>query len=173
MKYIHNWDEESKCATCIIQDKNQTFYGLATCHPDDEDMMNKNTGLEIATRRAEIKYYKFQRNTLKIKLSSLNQLYNSIKNSQKFNPKSYESRMLKRQIFILNSELDIIKEIIANLQENLTTYINLKDEFYQGIRKNRGRGNRTKINPLLDTDSSELRKILNNIEILDNIQKKD
>ena len=58
MKYMYNWDEESKCATCIIQEDNETFYGLATCHPDDEDMMSKTTGLEIATRRAEIKYYK-------------------------------------------------------------------------------------------------------------------
>lgn len=173
MKYIHNWDEESKCATCIIQDKNQTFYGLATCHPDDEDMMNQNTGLEIATRRAEIKYFKYQRNILKIKLNTLHQVYNSMKDSKKFNSKSYESRMLRKQIFILNSELDVVKEIIANLQENLTTYINLKDEFYQGIRKNRnGRGNRAKCNVLNDA-SPELHKILNNIDLLDNLKKEN
>ena len=118
MKYMYNWDEESKSATCIIQEDNETFYGLATCHPDDEDMMSKTTGLEIATRRAEIKYYKYLRNTIKIKLSSLNQLYYSIKHSKKFNEKSYENRMLQRQIHILNHKLATIKENIVIAEEN-------------------------------------------------------
>lgn len=169
MKYMYNWDEESKCATCIIQEGDETFYGLATCHPDDEDMMSKTTGLEIATRRAEIKYYKYLRNTIKIKLSSLNQLYYSIKHSKKFNEKSYENKMLQRQIHILNHKLATIKENIVIAEENLKMYIDSKDKFYQTIRARRG--NRVKVNPILDENSTELRKLLDNIDVLDKLQQ--
>lgn len=137
MKYMYNWDEESKCATCIIQEGNETFYGLATCHPDDEDMMSKTTGLEIATRRAEIKYYKYLRNTIKIKLSSLNQLYYSIKHSKKFNEKSYENRMLQRQINLIKNDLTTTNEMIVSEQQNLRAYIKSKDIFYKATRAKR------------------------------------
>lgn len=49
------WDEETGIAICIItDDKQRTFIGEATCHPDDTDMRSERTGCELAFRRAKL-----------------------------------------------------------------------------------------------------------------------
>ena len=40
---MFEWDEELGLASCIITDKENTFYGQAHCHDDDLDMMNEKT----------------------------------------------------------------------------------------------------------------------------------
>lgn len=121
---------------CILHDGTA---GIAQCHPDDADMMNARTGQEIAYRRAEIKAYCNFRDNTKTRLSALNQLYYSMNRSKHFNPKSYESKMLQRQIRLLNDDLAAANEMIATLREDLRTYIKEKDNFYKAIRKNRQR----------------------------------
>lgn len=102
-------------------------------------MANARTGQEIAYRRAEINAYKKYRDNIKIRLSVLNQLYYSMNQSKHFNPKSYENKMLQRQIHFLQDDLDTVNNILATLQENLREYLQKKDEFYKQIRKNRQR----------------------------------
>ena len=58
---------------------------------------------------------------------------------------------------------------MKKFEENLKMYIDSKDKFYQTIRARRG--NRVKINPILDENSTELRKLLDNIDILDKLQQ--
>lgn len=122
--------------TCILHDGT---IGIAKCHPDDIDMANARTGQEIAYRRAEINAYKKYRDNIKIRLSVLNQLYYSMNQSKHFNPKSYENKMLQRQIHFLQDDLDTVNNILVTLQENLREYLQKKDEFYKQIRKNRQR----------------------------------
>lgn len=59
-------------------------------------MMSEKTGCEIAFRRAKIEVLKSYRDELKIKLEALRQLYYSMNQSNKFNEKSYENKMLQR-----------------------------------------------------------------------------
>ena len=131
------WDETAGIASCILTDGNIFFCGTASCHSDDADMMSEKTGCEIAYRRAKIESFKYYRNTLKQQLKALNQLYYSMNQSQKFNPKSYENRMLQRQIQMIKLDLDTVNEMLVGERQKLKTYIDEKDKFYNQIRKMR------------------------------------
>ena len=138
---IFNWDEETGISSCIVSDGEKVYTGFAQCHPDDEDMKGQKTGCEIAFRRARINALRGYRDELKIQLKALNQLYYSMNRSTKFNEKSYENRMLQRQIRMINFDLTTTKEMIATEQENLRTYIKEKDEFYNKTRMRRKKAN--------------------------------
>ena len=138
---IFNWDEETGISSCIVSDGEKVYTGFAQCHPDDEDMKGQKTGCEIAFRRARINALRGYRDELKIQLKALNQLYYSMNRSTKFNEKSYENRMLQRQIRMINFDLTTTKEMIATEQENLRAYIKEKDEFYNKTRMRRKKAN--------------------------------
>ena len=138
---IFDWDEETGISSCIVSDGEKVYTGFAQCHPDDEDMKGQKTGCEIAFRRARINALRGYRDELKIQLKALNQLYYSMNKSTKFNEKSYENRMLQRQIRMINFDLTTTKEMIATEQENLRTYIKEKDEFYNKTRMRRKKAN--------------------------------
>ena len=96
------WNEEHGIASASIYYKNYTFTGKAYCHPEDRDMMSKLTGQTIAEMRATIKYLKFVRDCeLQPQLKALKQLYYSMNYSKHFDPKSYEAKMLYKQMNIL------------------------------------------------------------------------
>lgn len=104
-------------------------------------MKSEKTGYEIAQRRAEINMLKsYISNELKPRLRALKQLYYSMNRNKKFNENSYENYMLQRQIHLIKNELDTTKEIIAELEEDLITYIDSKDKFYKKIRHMRQKG---------------------------------
>ncbi len=138
---IFNWDAETGTAACSLSDGKKIFTGLAQCHPDDIDMASEKTGCEIAFKRAKINALREYRDELKASLKALNQFYYSINKSKQFNEKSYENRMLQRQIRTINFDLATTKEIIASEQQNLRQYIEEKDKFYVKIRKNRNKAN--------------------------------
>lgn len=130
---------ENGITECYIEYDNYIALGIAKCHPDDADMQNENTGCEIALRRATIMLYRHYRDLLKAQLQALNQLYYSMNKSKRFNPDSYENIMLQRQINIIKTDLDTIKEMIIETQKSLQEYIRLKNDFYIAIRKNRAK----------------------------------
>lgn len=134
---IFSWDEEQGLASCILTDGKQVYTGIAQCHPEDVDMMSEKTGCEIAFKRAKIEALRALRDELKISLSTLKQLYHSMNISHRFNEKSYENKMLQRQIRSINFDLTTTKEIIVSEEQNLREYLKNKDEFYVKIRKMR------------------------------------
>ena len=134
---IFTWDEDKLMASCIITDRNQTFIGIAQCHPDDEDMSSEKTGCEIAFRRAKINALRSFRDELVTTLKAYNQLYYSMNQSKQFNSNSYENRMLQRKIRMTNFDLTTTKEILASEEQSLRAYIKSKDVFYTQTRKRR------------------------------------
>lgn len=135
---IFEWTKDGY-TTCIIKSANSSreFIGEARCHPDDADMMSQKTGYEIAFQRAKIQAIRAYRDELKAQLRALNQLYYSMNKSKRFNEKSYENRMLQRQIRMTNFDLATIREDLATEEQNLRTYIEEKEKFYKRIRHNR------------------------------------
>ena len=104
------------------------------------DMASEKVGCEIAYSRAAIDSIKYERdNVIKPSLRALKQLYYSMKHSKKFNPKSYENKMLQRQIQMINFDLATIKDMLAGEEQRLIEYITEKDKFYQHIRRNRAK----------------------------------
>ena len=146
---IFHWDENTGVSSCLLSDGERVYTGFARCHPDDEDMKGEKTGCEIALRRAKIAALRGYRDELKIRLSALNQYYHSMNMSYRFNEKSYENKMLQSQIRVIKNELDTTNEIIAELEYDLSRYLNEKDEFYKKIRRHR------KIESLLQKDAND------------------
>lgn len=131
----YSWNENTGTAFATIFYKNYTFTGEARCHPDDKDMMSKLTGQTIAEYRATLKYLKFVRDCeLQPQLQSLKQLYYSMNHSKYFNPKSYEAKMLYRQINHLTEDLKEIKYLIDLTKKALATYINIKERDHTQLR---------------------------------------
>lgn len=134
------WVEELGQTTCVIEDKQgHIFIGTATCHDDDQDMKSRRTGEEIAYRRARIEQMRYIRENVKLELQTLNQLYYSMKHSTRFNPNSYENKMLQRQIRGKTFDLDTIKEMLATERENLKNMLQEKDKFYNQVRAHRSK----------------------------------
>ena len=107
------WNEKTGIAICTIDDK---FTGTAYCHEDDTDMKSEKVGCEIAYNRALLKYLKHEKNNVIIpSFRALKQLYYSMEQSKRFNPKSYEIVMLKRQIENWKFDLDTINDAIETI----------------------------------------------------------
>ena len=134
-----DWNEENGFCICYLTDENnELFTGDAQCHIQDEDMKSQKVGEEIPYRRAKInKLCASRDHDLKPRLAALKQLYYSMAHSKNFNPKSYENKMLQRQIRLLEFDLETIKEMLAYERESLKAYINLKDALYKKLRTNR------------------------------------
>ena len=141
IKPIFHYNKETGCSTCIIETKYGKFSGTACCHPDDMDMASEKVGCEIAYSRAAIDSLKYERdNVIKPSLKALKQLYYSMNRSKKFNPKSYEYKMLKRQIECWEFDLAVINDMINTERTWIRDYINTKEALYQNIRANRNNG---------------------------------
>lgn len=141
VKPIFHYNKETGCSTCIIETKYGKFSGIACCHPDDMDMASEKVGCEIAYSRAAIDSLKYKRdNVIKPSLKALKQLYYSMNRSKKFNPKSYEYKMLKRQIECWEFDLAVINDMIDTERTWIRDYINTKEALYQNIRTNRNSG---------------------------------
>lgn len=137
-KPYYEWDENLGIAYCTLYYKDLKFIGHAQCHEDDEDMKSKLTGQTIAEIRAMIQYLRHIRdNEIKPKLAALKQFYYSINRSKEYNKKSYESRMLYRQIRNYEKDLDAIKEEIVRITNFMNEYITTKEAQYQLIRQSR------------------------------------
>lgn len=100
---------------CTLEDKhNNKVYGYAQLHPEEVES-SARVGEYIATIRAEIAYYKFiRRNELMPKIKILNHLLSCINNtnSKKYNPKSAEATLIKRQYWLAKSDYDATGELI-------------------------------------------------------------
>lgn len=132
---IFETDISGKITTCILTDGTNTFHGIASCHDDDMEFRSSLVGQEIAYNRAVIEYLRHCRDTeIKPKLQILNHLICSMKNSKHFNPKSYETKMIFRQINLYNDILLGLKEEIAVIQRNTQSLIQSKNETYTKFR---------------------------------------
>lgn len=146
-KVEYNWYAETGTAECIIHYGTLKFKGLSHCHPEDEDMMSKLTGETIAEARALLAYLRhIKNNELKPQLKALKQLYYSMNRSKHFNPRSYEYRMLRRQICIVENSLSGIKEEIANIKFNLKEYLKQKEKDHKIIKEYRDKKQMVKDN---------------------------
>lgn len=120
---------------CTIIYKGHKFIGKALCHPDDIDFESERTGLCIAEARAYLLFLKHRKNNeIKPQLDIINHLFNNIRSSSKYDSKSYEFKMIKRQKFILENELKTINNDIKEEEKSLKEYISLKEKLYTKFR---------------------------------------
>ena len=129
------FDEKLGYARCLMIYNGQAFEGGAKCHPDDMDMISERTGCCIAEARAYIKALRFKRDhEIQPKLDVLRHLYNNMQTSKYFNSKSYEAKMLRSQIGVIEKELAAVSQDLAEEKKYLKEYIDKKDKFYKRLR---------------------------------------
>lgn len=132
------WDEITGIATCHLTDGKNVYCGTANCADADADMKSQKVGCQIALWRAEIKYYVHLRdNEIKPALHALRHAYASMLESKKFNPKSYESKSLRREIHRKEFDLSVVNTMLTDKKQSLKKYLKEKEDFYQQIRKMR------------------------------------
>ena len=133
------WDDERGTCRCTVSDGDNKYIGMAFCNPVDFDMKSQKTGEEIAYNRALINALKAKKKEVKLELRGLLGYYYAIKHTTKFNPKSYEARMLYRQIRMRYDDIDSIQQEIDGLDFYVANYIKEKDKFYESIRQMRAK----------------------------------
>lgn len=132
------WDTDNRVCSCVLTAHGVEFYGIATCHPNDEDMKSVRTGEIIAFNRAYIKYLQHMRNTqVDPILKVLTDLYKNMASSHRFNSKSFEAIQLYKEIKYYEENKRVINQLIKDTREYLKNYINEKDKFYQRMRKSK------------------------------------
>ena len=130
MKRYYSYDPATGESACLIADKLCTHCGIAVCHPEDEPFKSERVGLSIAEARAEIAALKhLWKNELLPGLKALSHLQTNIKTSKFYNPKSYEARMLRRQVAIKEAEINAVKQEIDVIQASLDAYLKARDEY--------------------------------------------
>ena len=103
--------------------------------------MSEKVGCEIAYCRAAIESLKYERDyIIKPSLKALKQLYYSMNRSKYFNPKSYETKMLRRQIECWEFDLLTVNEMIDTERVWLKNYIDTKEALYINLRIKRNKG---------------------------------
>lgn len=111
------WDEDMGYAQCYIHYKNQTFEGDALCAEEDKPIQSRATGEQLAQNRAMRYYLSWVRDYEVLpQLKALNQLYYSMKYSAQFDSKSYEAKMLFRQIRQKEEDIEAIRQLIKDLR---------------------------------------------------------
>lgn len=133
------YDEETGVTTCALQDTKRNIYvGEARCHPDDVDMKNKMTGIEIAYRRAYINFLKHVRDTEFVpQLAVLKHTYSCMEQAFDFNPKDNNARLMKRAIDNYSAAVDMIRAAIRDERNDLHAYMTDKAKLYKQIRARR------------------------------------
>lgn len=133
IKYF--FDDVNGYASCSIKYKNLIFTGEAQCHPDDDDFMSDKTGCFIAEARANIKLLKHRRNNeLILILRAFEHVQSNMDTSTKYAPKSYEAKMIHRQIKALKRQIAEVDAAIADEEAYLKKYIDDKEKLYQRLR---------------------------------------
>ena len=139
MKILRHWyPDEDLHETLIITKDGEEIIGTAVCHPDDKDMKNEYAGETISRWRAMYKYGKHMlKHELRPQLKILKHLFDCMKQSKEYNPRSNEVRLIRRQIAQLEKEIADLKYDLEGLQGLVREYIDAKDDFYKKIRAKR------------------------------------
>lgn len=135
MKYQSNYTYQDGVSRFYIVYNKNTFVGQSQCHPEDMDFESERVGLTIAEARANIALMRHIRdNEIKPQLKILKHLYDTTSFSTKHNPKSHETKMLRRMIKDLENELATTNNAIADERKFVKDYIDGKEKLYQRIR---------------------------------------
>lgn len=128
-------------AKYIIIDNDGTVYiGEAHCHPEDIDMMNEKTGLQIAETRANIKFLKHLIKDSKRELKALKDFHSLLKFNPYYSKESREVKLLIREIKRREKDIKENENSLKEMKNTLIEYIVEKEKFYQKIRRNRSKG---------------------------------
>lgn len=138
-KILFTYDPESHKTTCRRSVHNKIYIGTAQCHPHDYDFENKLTGQHYAYTRSMLKEMCALRDEYKIQLKTLLHLQNIFEqNCSTFSDESY---YLRKQIQVIQRDIDDMRYLIQTTRSDLRNTIAEKDKLYDKLRTERQRVN--------------------------------
>jgi len=141
-KITFTYDPELHKTICQRAVHNKIYIGTAQCHPHDYDFENKLTGQHYAYTRSMIKEMCQLRDEYKIQLKALKHLYNIYEQSPNIDIyNSEECYYLRRQMQVVQRDIDEMKELISATRGDLRTTIAEKDKLYAKLRSARSSSN--------------------------------
>ena len=122
-KWNYSYNSGHAKATLLLNGRK--FIGEAHLHPEDVSIESQRSGYTLAEMRAGIKVLQHHiQNELKPALKALKHLNCCIQQSKSYNPKSYEARMLTRNLRLLDEELQDCKGELNILKDQYHAYLN-------------------------------------------------
>ena len=136
------WDEKTGVMICEIEYQGNTFKGMAVCHEDDADFKSELVGSNLAYERAYIKLFKYLKKTEKARLDVLLNVYNSMAQSYRFNPDSFEAKILKKNIHRTEQVVNALNDTIKEMNDSVRPQIDRYEDFFKKVRLKRERATR-------------------------------
>ena len=137
-KITFSYYPELHKTVCKRNVHNKIYIGISQCHPHDYDFENKLTGEHYAYTRSMLKEMCAVRDEYKTQLKALKHLYNIYEQNCDCN--SSESYYLRRQMQIIQRDIDEMKSLISMTRNDLRNTIAEKDKLYDKLRSKRKQG---------------------------------
>ena len=112
--------------------------GYASLHPDDKDIASNFAGCRYAEMRAGIKYMKEKVKISKYQLEPLKRIYNDLSQKKYYNKNNNGAKMLEKEIYKLEDDIETYKTNIKTLTERLQTAIDSRDNIVKDMMKKQG-----------------------------------
>ena len=136
-KYSLFVDEKLGKVTYTKYNKNQSYTGVALCHPNDRDMFSEKVGMDIAYLRADIKYLQDIKAHLKIKLTFIKDLYDRLCAKENVSIYSVEMKTIRKQMYLIKRDIAETQTDIEKNSDEIKKIIIDSEDFGRRIRANR------------------------------------
>ena len=112
--------------------------GYAYLHPDDVEIASHFAGCRYAEMRAGIKYMKEKIKITKYQLEPLKRIYNDLSQKRYYNKNNSGFKMLEKEIYKLEDDIETYKMNIKTLTERLQKAIDSRDDLVKNMMKKQG-----------------------------------
>ena len=122
-----NYDKETGISNVIIRNKYGTFSAKSTLNEADRYIESSFAGCTYAESKAIIKSLKAGCRELQTQIKTLRDFEKILKGLKDYNHHSLECRRLRRRIYELQWELDVMKTRIQTAEETLLKVYNSRE----------------------------------------------
>ena len=133
LKPDYYWYEDTGTAICGINGgEGNIFRGTAHCCPSDEEFKSERIGCYIAETRALINMYNYKLYYEAIPAyKALKHLKNSFEQSYRYNPDSYEARVMRKEYYGAEDEVNMYRTLIKATKKELALYFEERNKYQE------------------------------------------
>jgi len=134
------YDKDKHLTTCTRNVHNKFYIGQSQCHPHDYDFESQLVGQHYAYTRSMIREMCTIRDDYKSQLKMLKHVYNIYEQNSEINLDSLECMVMRRQMRLLERDIDEMKQLISETRRDLRITMQEKDKLYEKLRAKRASG---------------------------------
>ncbi len=132
-----SYDTDKHLTTCTRNVHNRIYIGHSQCHPHDYDFESKLVGQHYAYTRSMIREMCSIRDDYKTQLKMLKHVYNIYEQNKDIDLDSMECMVMRRQMRLLERDIQEMKELISATRKDLRTTMLEKGKLYDKLRAKR------------------------------------